>query len=227
MKGTPLEEQFMSWNEMIQPPYDKNNVDAFTRTRVILMNGIENNSVLTSHCMDRMIDNDEIKRVLSGIRRVDSQQQQTVDWLNPANQSVVETTIGYEQVAVELTSNLARNEPDGYFRQVLDFALLEDFDHLRDVLQGLRGEERLDDPEDSVRAVHLIGAVAESRLQRALFGLKPADPYRGRANPRRDALVFGVRLVVGLGGLFCLVAQTVEPGLRRLRLGTLIGKRGC
>ena len=130
MDGVPIEDQIMSWNEMIQAPYDKNTVDAYTRTRVILMNGIENNSVLTSHCMARMIDNDEINKTLALIRRADSQQQQTVDWLNPANQSVTETTIGYEQVAVDLTANLAINEPDAYFKQVLDFALLEDFDHL-------------------------------------------------------------------------------------------------
>jgi hypothetical protein len=29
-------------------------VDAYTRTRIILMNGIENNSVLSSHNMHRM-----------------------------------------------------------------------------------------------------------------------------------------------------------------------------
>lgn len=128
--GIPIKEQFMSWHEMIQPPYNKDNVDAYTRTRVILMNGIENNSILTSHALERMIGNEEIKQQLALIRRVDSQQQQTVNWLNPANQSVLETTIGYEQVAVDLTANLAQNEPDKYFKQVLDFALLEDFDHL-------------------------------------------------------------------------------------------------
>jgi len=51
----------MSWNERIKEPYDKNAVDAYTGTRVILMNGIENNAVLTSHAMDRMIANNEIK----------------------------------------------------------------------------------------------------------------------------------------------------------------------
>jgi hypothetical protein len=42
----------------------------------------------------------------------------------------LETTIGYEQVAVDLTSWLARHEPDPMLKQALDFALLEDFDHL-------------------------------------------------------------------------------------------------
>ncbi|MHB0939549.1 MAG: hypothetical protein ACYC6A_24400 [Armatimonadota bacterium] len=130
MSSIPLDDQFMSWDDMIQPPFDKNRVDAYTRTRVILMNGIENNAVLTSHAIARMTENEEVKRELAAIRRVDSQQQQTVNWLNPADATVVETTIAYEQVAVDLTANLAKNEPDGYFRQVLDFALLEDFDHL-------------------------------------------------------------------------------------------------
>lgn len=130
LQGRPIEDQFMNWNTMIKPPYDKDKVDAYTRTRVILMNGIENNAVITSHAMARMTENDEIKRKLAIIRRADSQHQETVDWLNPGNQSVLETTIGYEQVAVDLTANLAKNEPEDYFRQVLDFAFLEDFDHL-------------------------------------------------------------------------------------------------
>ncbi len=129
-KSKPLKEQFTNWNSLIKVPYDKQRVDAYSRTRVILMNGIENNSVITSHAIARMTDNDEIKRELALIRRADSQHQLTVDWLNPPDQTILETTIGYEQVAVDLTANLAKNEPDNYFRQVLDFALLEDFDHL-------------------------------------------------------------------------------------------------
>lgn len=144
MKGTPVEEQVTSWNEMIQPPFDKNSVDAYTRTRIILMNGIENNAVIMSHCLDRLLDNDEVKRQMAMLRRMDSQHQQTINWLNPANATVLETTIGYEQVAVDLTANLARNEDDPYFKQVLDFALLEDFDHLFRfgcMLQALEGKE--------------------------------------------------------------------------------------
>ena len=130
MDSIPIEEQFMNWKEIVQPSYDKKSVDAYTRTRVILMNGIESASILMSHAMERMIEEPEIKRKMAAIRRVDSMQQQTVDWLNPANQSVIETTLGYEQVAVDLTANLAKNEPDPYVKQTLDFALLEDFDHL-------------------------------------------------------------------------------------------------
>ena len=130
MEGIPIEEQFMDWKEIVKAPYDRRSVDAYTRTRVILMNGIENASVLMSHAIERMTVDPEIKRQMALIRRIDSMQQQTVDWLNPANQTVIETTLGYEQVAVDLTANLAKNEPDPYVKQTLDFALLEDFDHL-------------------------------------------------------------------------------------------------
>ncbi len=40
-RGIPLEEQYRSWKQRIKAPYDKHEVDAYTRTRVILMNGIE------------------------------------------------------------------------------------------------------------------------------------------------------------------------------------------
>lgn len=130
MDSVPIEEQFMNWKEIVRAPYERKSVDAYTRTRVILMNGIENASVLMSHAMERMTVDPEIKRQMALIRRIDSMQQQTVDWLNPANQTVIETTLGYEQVAVDLTANLAKNESDPYVKQTLDFALLEDFDHL-------------------------------------------------------------------------------------------------
>jgi hypothetical protein len=130
MEGMPLEEQPMTWKDMSTAPYDKKAVDAYTRTRVILMNGIENNAVLMSHAIARMHPEPEVKKAMAMIRRIDSQHQVAINWLNPADQSVIETTLGYEQVAVDLTANLAKNEPDPYVKQTLDFALLEDFDHL-------------------------------------------------------------------------------------------------
>src|SRR5690606_13176761 len=40
-KGTPLEKQAFTWKELVQNPISKLDDDAFTRVRVILMNGIE------------------------------------------------------------------------------------------------------------------------------------------------------------------------------------------
>ena len=67
---------------------------------------------------------------LARVRRVEQHQQTLVNWLNPPDQSPLETTIGFEQVAIEVTAALAQQEPDPYLAQVYRFGLLEDFDHL-------------------------------------------------------------------------------------------------
>ena len=129
-KGIPLEQQFRSWKEIVKSPYSKLDVDAYTRTRIILMNGIETEAWVFSNQFHRSTDNPEIRALLARTRRVEQQQQITVNWLNPADQTIVETTIGYEQVAIDMTAYLARNEPDPYVREAFNFGLLEDFDHL-------------------------------------------------------------------------------------------------
>ena len=128
--GIPMKDQVMSWNEVVQPPYNKETVDAYTRARVLLMSGIESASVLVSHHLERMIGNEEIVRQLALLRRADFQQQSTVGLLVPPEESVLDIAVGYEQTVVDLTANLAQNVPDSYFKQILDFALLEDLDHL-------------------------------------------------------------------------------------------------
>jgi hypothetical protein len=129
-KGVPVEDQLRSWSELNVQPYDKHSVDPYTRTRVILMNGIEVESILFSHQFARNTDNLDLKRSLALGRRIDQQQQKAVNGCNPGDQNPLETTIGYEQVAVDLTAWLARHEPDPHLKMALDFALLEDFDHL-------------------------------------------------------------------------------------------------
>jgi hypothetical protein len=128
--GIPVEDQFRNWSELNVEPFDKLAVDPYTRTRVILMNGIEVESIIFSHQFARHTDNVEIKQALALSRRAEAHQQKVVNGLNPGDQTPLETTIGYEQVAVELTAWLARHEPDPMLKMALDFALLEDFDHL-------------------------------------------------------------------------------------------------
>ena len=127
-RGTPLEKQEFDWKDIVQTPYSKLDDDAFTRVRVILMNGIESEAVRFSHAAARM--NAALQLPLARIRRIEQHQQTLVNWLNPPDQSVLETTIGFEQVAIELTASLAQHEPDPYLKQVMDFGLLEDFDHM-------------------------------------------------------------------------------------------------
>jgi hypothetical protein len=96
--------------------------------RVILMNGIESEAVRFLHLLARNVGS--LRREAALVRRVDHHQQTMVNWLNPADQSVLETTIGYEQVAIEVTASIAQAEPDPYLAQIYRFGLLEDFDHL-------------------------------------------------------------------------------------------------
>ena len=127
-KGTPLERQCFTWKDLVQKPISKLNDDAFTRIRVVLMNGIESEALRFGHACARM--NKALQVPLARVRRVEQHQETVVNWLLPADQSPLETTIAYEQVAIEVTAALAQQEPDSYIAQVLRFGLLEDFDHL-------------------------------------------------------------------------------------------------
>ncbi|MFP5349392.1 MAG: hypothetical protein ACLGHO_06075 [Gammaproteobacteria bacterium] len=127
-KGTPLDRQRITWKEMVQKPISKLDDDAFTRVRVILMNGQETEEMRFSHACARM--NAELQRPLADVRRIEQHQQTLVNWLIGADHSPLETTIGYEQVAIEITAAVAQREPDPYLAQVYRFGMLEDFDHL-------------------------------------------------------------------------------------------------
>ena len=127
-KGVTLDKQKFTWRDMVQPPTSKLDDDAFTRVRIILMNGLESEVNRFSHACARM--NRDLQEPLAQIRRVEQHQQTMVNWLLPADLSPIETTIGFEQVAIEVTASVAMREPDPYMAQVYRFGLLEDFDHM-------------------------------------------------------------------------------------------------
>ncbi|ACG78067.1 conserved hypothetical protein [Phenylobacterium zucineum HLK1] len=131
-RGIPLERQLRNWSELNVQPYDTRDVHPYTRCRVILMNGVEVEAAMFSHNFNRNLADVEMKQRLQRVRRVEQQQQKAVNWLIPGEkqENAIEVTIGYEQVAVDLTAWLARHEPDPYLKQVYEFGLLEDFDHL-------------------------------------------------------------------------------------------------
>ena len=150
-KGMPLEKQLRNWSELNVVPYNKEEVEPYTQCRVITMNGIEVEATFFGHQFARHTPDMELRRNLAMIRRIEQQQQKVVNWLTPGNASPLEVTIGYEQVAVDLTAWLARNEPDPYIKQAFEFGLLEDFDHLyryADLLDMLEGKkaERITGP---------------------------------------------------------------------------------
>lgn len=127
---TKIEDGIMDWATVYPTPYNKQIVDPYTKLRIILMNGIEVESIMFKHQFHRNCQNNDLRRELALSRRIEQQQQKHINWLKPIDETQLETTIGYEHVAVDLTAWLAQNEPNSYVKQALDFALLEDFDHL-------------------------------------------------------------------------------------------------
>ena len=129
-KGISLDKQLRTWHDIAHRKFNKNEVDCYSRTRQILMNGIEVEAWNFKHNFSRNTIDEETQEFLAQTKRIEDAQQTTINWLAPCDQSVLETTLGYEQVAVDLTAWLAQNEPDEYVKETYDFGLLEDFDHL-------------------------------------------------------------------------------------------------
>lgn len=125
-----LDKCYLNWKQIYPMSYDKNNVDPYTKTRIILMNGAETEQIFFMHQFNRNCGNNEVRRHIATIRRVSQEMQKLIQCLKPINESALEETISYEMLAVDLTARLAKDEPDKYVKAALDFALLEDFDHL-------------------------------------------------------------------------------------------------
>ena len=118
------------------------------------MNGTEFESNWFSHNFQRHITNNDLRRELALTRMAEKQQQQKIALLKPCNESPLEHTIGYEQLAVDLTAELAKREKDCNVKKALDFALLEDFDHLYRYANQLEMEQ-------GIQAERLVGGYTE------------------------------------------------------------------
>lgn len=129
-KAPSVDATFESLSALYPRAYHPREVDPYTKCRIILMNGTEFESVKFSHQMARHCENPEIRRELAMSRRTEQQQQKKLACLKPIEETVLEHTISYEQLAVDLTAHLAKRVSSGNVRQALDLALLEDFDHL-------------------------------------------------------------------------------------------------
>lgn len=121
---------FYSIKNLALKPYDKYELSPYSKTRIILLNGTEFESNWFYHQFARHVSNNELRREIAEIRRNEQQQQKRIASLKPINESILETTLSYEQLAVDLTAILAKREKDITVKNQLDFALLEDFDHL-------------------------------------------------------------------------------------------------
>ncbi|HYG42285.1 MAG TPA: hypothetical protein VEA17_05130 [Bordetella sp.] len=126
--GVPLDRQQFSWSDMAGKPISKLDDDAFTRMRIILLNGLELDALRLKHMASRL--NEPLRVPLARLRRVEQHQATLINWLLSADHSPLETTVAYEQVAIEVTAAVAQAEPDPYQAQTYRYGLLEDFDHL-------------------------------------------------------------------------------------------------
>lgn len=153
-KPMNFDNSFIDWSKIYPVSYDKYDVDPYTKVRTILMNGTEYEAVWFNHQFFRHCNNNDIRRELANVRRVEQQQQKRISCIKPLNETILETTISYEQLAVDLTAILAQREKDLYVKAALDFALLEDFDHLYRFSNLL-------DSEYSVHGERLVGTYTE------------------------------------------------------------------
>lgn len=149
-----IDSLFSDWTSIYPKSYDKNEVDPYTKVRCILMNGTEFEANWYSHQFHRHCPDNDVRRELAVVRAQEQQQQKRIACLKPINESVLETTIGYEQLAVDLTAILAQREKDEHVKKALDFALLEDFDHLYRYADLL-------DMEQGIHAEKLVGRYTE------------------------------------------------------------------
>ena len=150
----PISKTFESFSALYPKPYHPREVDPYTKCRIILMNGTEFEAVKFSHQMARHCPDQELRRELAMSRRTEAQQQKKLANLKPIGESVLEHTISYEQLAVDLTAHLAKRVTAANVRQALDLALLEDFDHL------YRYSDLME-MDDSEHAERLVGCYTE------------------------------------------------------------------
>ncbi len=182
---------YANWNALAVKPYDKNTTGPYTKTRVILMNGTEFESNWFLHHLNRHCLNNDIRRIAAEVRRQEQQQQKRISGLKPIDETILETTIGYEQLAVDLTAEMAQKEPNPIVKNQLDFALLEDFDHLYRYANLL-------DMDEGVHAERLVGGYTELTPARPTISehRHPKDDIRRYINSWQDSLI--TRLHTGI-----------------------------
>ena len=150
-----VDKYFISFDRMYPKAYNKKTTNPYTKTRVILLNGTEYESVWFLHQFARNCKEEEIKNAIAVVRKQEQQQQKRIACLKPLNESILETTIAYEQLAIDLTATLAQNDQDKDNVDALNFALLEDFDHLYRFSNLMMLDVKNADPE------FLVGGLTE------------------------------------------------------------------
>ncbi len=193
-KPLTYEKMLENWKQLYPKPYNKREVDPYTKCRIILMNGTEFEANWFSHQFARHVDDNDLRRDLALTRYVEKQQQLKISLLKPKDESILEHTIGYEQLAVDLTAELSKREMDCNVKTALDFALLEDFDHLYRYANLL-------DMQDGVHAEWLVGRYTEIMPGRPTISHHrfPADNVKNCINAKNSSVqtVLNTMIITG------------------------------
>jgi hemerythrin superfamily protein len=139
--GIPLERQTRDWRELDVAPIDTEGADPYAISRVVAVNGVENEAIRFDFQIARNHADSDVRREMEFLGSLSEQQHRVADRLLPEAGSVLEAALEYEQAAVDLDTWLARAEPDPQRREVYECDALEDFDHLyryADVLEMAR-----------------------------------------------------------------------------------------
>ena len=77
-KGLPLEKQLRNWHLIVREPYNKKEVNCYSRTRQILMNGIEVEAWNFKHAFSRLCPDKETCDLVTMMRRIEDQQHSPI-----------------------------------------------------------------------------------------------------------------------------------------------------
>ena len=89
----PVERQVRAWKQVALPPYRKQDVDAFTRCRIILMNGLEMEAGIFSHAFARACDDPDLKGMLADMAQKNESLAIFTGGLKPTDQSCQDTNL--------------------------------------------------------------------------------------------------------------------------------------
>ena len=85
-KPKSIEKSLQNWKQLYPKSYNKREVDPYTKTRIILMNGTEFEANWFSHQFARHTDDNDLRRALALTREVEKQQQLKISLLKPINE---------------------------------------------------------------------------------------------------------------------------------------------
>ena len=71
-KPRSIEKTIQNWQQLYPKPYNKREVDPYTKTRIILMNGTEFESNWFSHQFARHVDDNDLRRDLALTRYIEN-----------------------------------------------------------------------------------------------------------------------------------------------------------